>query len=420
MKDFWYKQEDCRLDMRNFEKDYSVKSVREILSDLQKEKERFRRSETWRRHVLDAATQFAIIATSPEGVITIFNSGAEKMLGYSALEVIGKLRLEDLHVEDELLSYGRELSREFGYEIRGFAVLTIKPQCEGYEEREWTYVRKDGSHLPVNLIVTVVRSDAGEIIGFLSVAQDISRRKKAEQRQIELQEELLRSEKQLTLGRLAAGMAHEINNPAAAIKSDLSMLWKLVSALPESPQKQKMLNIIERDREAISRIESIVIAVKGAYRPEQWHFVDINKEIDLQLTILHRLYKGRIEIVKQYDNLPQIKVYGSEIGQAILNLLTNAIEAIEDEGRITITTKNMLDKITIDIADTGTGISEDILPHIFESFYTTKGKSKGTGLGLSMSAQIARRHKGRLYISKNIVGRGATFTLEISKDAENG
>jgi len=198
----------------------------------------------------------------------------------------------------------------------------------------------------------------------------------------------------------------------------MGVLWKLVSGLPGSKEKEKLRAIIERDRDAISRIVSIVSAVKGAYRPEEWHLADINREIDLQLTILHRLYHGRISIVKEYANLPQIKIYGSEIGQAILNILTNAIEAIDDEGQIHIKTIDAGDSVVIEVSDSGGGIPENVLPYIFDPFYTTKGKSRGTGLGLSMGSQIAKRHNGRLYVSNNIVGQGATFSLQIAKDAE--
>ncbi|HEY0256357.1 MAG TPA: PAS domain S-box protein, partial [Candidatus Methylacidiphilales bacterium] len=131
--------------------------------------------------VLDAATHVAIIASTPEGLITVFNSGAEKLLGYTAEEMVGRQMPTILHLESELSARGRELSEELGRPFSGFDVF-VEPARHGeHDEREWTYVRKDGSHVTVNLIVTASRDAAGEITGFLGVATDVSTRRKAEE-----------------------------------------------------------------------------------------------------------------------------------------------------------------------------------------------------------------------------------------------
>jgi two-component system CheB/CheR fusion protein len=131
--------------------------------------------------VLDAATQVSICVTDVNGIITLFNSGAEQMLGYQAAEMVGKRTPATMHLASEVERRGKELSREFGREICGFEVFVAYAKAGKFERREWTYVRKDGQRFTVNLVVTAVRKSTGEITGFLGVAEDISERKRSEQ-----------------------------------------------------------------------------------------------------------------------------------------------------------------------------------------------------------------------------------------------
>ena len=130
--------------------------------------------------VLDAATQVSIIATDVNGLITVFNSGAQNLLGYSAGEMVGKQTPQIIHLRDEVLARGAELSRELGYPVEGFEAFVAYAKQGCFDHREWTYVRKDGGHFTVSLVVTAVKNTAGEITGFLGVAEDISLRKQAE------------------------------------------------------------------------------------------------------------------------------------------------------------------------------------------------------------------------------------------------
>jgi two-component system CheB/CheR fusion protein len=131
--------------------------------------------------VLNAATQVSICATDMDGTITLFNSGAENMLGYKSCEMVGEQTPEVLHLKTEVEERGKELSRELQREVRGFEVFVAYAKEGKFERREWTYVRKDGRHLTVNLVVTAVKNTAGKITGFLGVAEDISERKKSEE-----------------------------------------------------------------------------------------------------------------------------------------------------------------------------------------------------------------------------------------------
>ena len=133
-----------------------------------------------KQSVLDAATEIAIIATTPDGLITVFNRGAEKMLGYTAAEMIDRASPAVIHLESEVTARADELSQQLGREVSGFSTFTILPQINGAEQREWTYVRKDGIRLSVSLVVTAQRNAAGETIGYLGTAIDITEQKRAE------------------------------------------------------------------------------------------------------------------------------------------------------------------------------------------------------------------------------------------------
>jgi len=160
---------------------YYEGSIEDITKRKQAE-ESVRASRKFLNDLLQAASEFSIVATDPNGTITAFNRGAELILGYSAEEMIGKQSPLVLHLESELAERSRELSAEFGYPVEGFRIFSIKPELEGPETREWTFVRKDGSTLLVSLVATAIRSDKGEIIGYLGIARDITKSRQAEEK----------------------------------------------------------------------------------------------------------------------------------------------------------------------------------------------------------------------------------------------
>ena len=139
---------------------------------------------------------------------------------------------------------------------------------------------------------------------------------------------------------------------------------------------------------------------------------DIHEGLDSTLILLHNKYKDRIEIVKHYGNLPQIECYPGQLNQVFMNLLSNAIDAIDGKGAITINTSISNNYIKINIRDTGQGIPESIKEKIFDPFYTTKGVGKGTGLGLSISQSIIEKHNGSINVTSE-TGKGTVFTISI-------
>lgn len=175
-----YIKADARVERNEQGDAVRVIGVNYDITPLRRVEEEIRRSRQLLANVLQAASDFSIIATDREGLITIFNSGAERMLGFSADEMVGKQSPAIIHLQDEVEARGKELSTELGETIEGFRVFVSVAEQKGSERRKWTYVHKDGHHIPVSLVVSVMRGDAGEVLGYLGVGQDITLIKQAE------------------------------------------------------------------------------------------------------------------------------------------------------------------------------------------------------------------------------------------------
>lgn len=226
------------------------------------------------------------------------------------------------------------------------------------------------------------------------------------------QVQLINSEKMASLGQLIAGVAHEINTPVAAIKSNNEILSRLIEKIEDKSVGELFNNLNTTDREAIQRINQIVISLKKFVRLDEaeLQLADINKELDLTLDLIRHETKYRINVVRNYGEIPQIKCYPNMLNQVFMNILVNACQAIVDEGTITITTEYIDGELKISISDTGVGIEDT--SKIFLAGYTTKGVGVGTGLGLAICSKIIAKHDGRIDV-KSEKGVGSTFTITI-------
>jgi len=227
----------------------------------------------------------------------------------------------------------------------------------------------------------------------------------------ETQIQLINSEKMASLGQLVAGVAHEINTPLASIKSNNELATKLINKL-KNEDTELLKEIIGIDKEAIARINSLVISLRKFVRLDEAELqsADINKELDLTLDLLRHETKNRIKIVKNYGELPPIKCYPNMLNQVFMNILVNAVHAIEEAGTITIDTKYQENNLVVKIKDTGCGIAEP--EKIFFAGYTTKGVGVGTGLGLAISQKIIEKHKGNIKV-KTKLKEGSEFIITI-------
>ncbi len=226
--------------------------------------------------------------------------------------------------------------------------------------------------------------------------------------------QLINSEKMASLGQLVAGIAHEINTPVASIKSNNEILSKLISQLESPDLKEMFTQINDIDSEAIKRISKIVVSLKKFVRLDEAELqqADINKEIDLTLDLIRHETKNKIEIEKHYGQIPLIKCYPNMLNQVFTNILINACQSIENQGKITITTECVNDKLIIRFKDTGCGIPKENLNKIFTAGYTTKGVGVGTGLGLAISQKIIDKHNGQIRVNSEL-GVGTEFIITL-------
>lgn len=268
----------------------------------------------------------------------------------------------------------------------------------------------------------------------------------------EAQEQLLQSEKMASIGQLAAGVAHEINNPIGFVKTNITVLGSYSKTLLDKFKeiRQRLVNerddsmlaffdeiaeeidlddleedlpdLLEDANDGISRVSHIVQDLKDFSRTDSGHFelCDLETPINKALNIAHNEIKYKVEVETNFAELPQIEMVSSQISQVVLNFIVNAAHAIKEKGTITITTKQVLeDFVEFSISDTGQGIEQEYLKKIFDPFFTTKPIGKGTGLGLSLSYGIIQRHHGNIQVTSEI-GVGTTFTtiLPIRQPAE--
>ena len=243
------------------------------------------------------------------------------------------------------------------------------------------------------------------------------------------QQQLVMKEKMASLGHLVAGVAHEINNPIGALHSaaDTSTLCvkRITERLDSNPAAAaikddrllvKALNSLTSNTDVIvmasERIGTIVQSLKNFARLDEAAFqeVDLHEGIESTLTLLQHEMQSRIEIVKRFGDLPRLLCFASQLNQVFMNVLTNAIQSIEDSGTITIQTSADSDHVYVKITDTGVGIPPEDLPRIFDPGFTTQGVGVGTGLGLSTSYSILESHGGRAIVDSE-VGSGTQFTI---------
>ncbi|HYD79916.1 MAG TPA: ATP-binding protein [Paucimonas sp.] len=251
--------------------------------------------------------------------------------------------------------------------------------------------------------------------------------------------QLLHSEKMASIGQLAAGVAHEINNPIGFVYSNFGTLEHYVadlltvidgyapkdeaSAFAVEALKKKvdydylkgdLSNLMMESKDGLLRVKKIVEDLKDFSRvdSQEWQIADIHHCIDSTLTIVGNELRHKAAIAKNFGVLPAVECLPSQLNQVFLNLLINAAQAIEGQGTITIQTGAEEEAVWVEIADTGKGIEPECLGRIFDPFFTTKPVGQGTGLGLSISYGIVKRHGGRISVD-SVVGAGTRFRVHI-------
>ena len=279
-------------------------------------------------------------------------------------------------------------------------------------------------------------------------AEEALMREKAEQRVLinrleEAHNQLLQAEKMASIGQLAAGVAHEINNPIGFVNSNLGVLQNYVQKLldlvaayeryePELSAtsiealralKQKtdlgylrddVSDLLSESLGGLKRVKRIVQDLKDFSHVSDSEMLWANLENGLEstLNVVWNELKYKAEVVRDYGNLPEVECIPSQLNQVFMNLLVNAAQAITEHGKITLRTRREGENVRIEVADTGSGIPQEIINRIFDPFFTTKPVGTGTGLGLSITHGIIRKHGGRIDVVSE-PGKGTTFSVTI-------
>ena len=310
----------------------------------------------------------------------------------------------------------------------------------------YTDVDLENGGVVVNLITVVIENtrlhrDQEKRIAMLSKMNDEVR--SVNKRLEDAQNQLLQSEKMASIGQLAAGVAHEINNPVGYINSNLGTLQKYIKdvftmldayeqaepLLATSPEtlanirglrdkldiaflKEDLSALLSESQEGISRVKKIVQDLKDFSHVDEaeWQWVNIHNGLDSTLNIVWNEIKYKAEVIKEYGSLPDVECLASQLNQVFMNLLVNAAHAIEERGTITLRSGVEGEEVWVEIGDTGKGIPPENLNRIFDPFFTTKPVGKGTGLGLSLSYSIVQKHHGRIEVSSE-VGKGTAFCI---------
>lgn len=416
----------------------------------------------------------ALLTVSRTGIILSANQAACTLLGYR---------------KDELVD--RPVSLILSGDSDGKPTMTFKLErfCTPLSitasgQRCPLLVAKDGSKVPVSLSSSPLLDEAGTVQSLVWVAQDISKRRrmelslknaleKARRLAISLEEQqatlaashaeltkthaelqssqsiILQQEKLASIGQLAAGVAHEVNNPIGFISSNLNSLAKYLeklaifmeaqnrvnSSLPDGPGQEEVAalrkklkldfllqdsqDLIKESLEGTERVRKIVQGLKTFSRTDQEKqgMADLNACLESTINLVWNELKYKATLHRDYGELPPTRCYPQKLSQVFMNLLVNASQAIEKQGEISIKTRYADGRIRIWIADTGCGIPPQNLQKIFDPFFTTKEVGKGTGLGMSIASEIIKQHNGTITVSSEI-GKGTTFAIDLPRIEE--
>jgi two-component system sensor histidine kinase PilS (NtrC family) len=328
-----------------------------------------------------------LVGVDPAGRVTAFNRAAESITGVRADEAIDQPweaifgRGVDLAEVQRAVSEGSEPAPRYEFRLR----------------------RRDGQEVPVGISFWSLRSGAGDAAGLIGVCQDLSSIKQMEQR-------MRQADRLAAVGRLSANMAHEIRNPLASISGAVEALAR---DLPPDHTRSQLVEIVLRES---ARLNQIVGDFLEYARPAPMAPIEINMaEIldEVLLLIEHRTLPANLKVVREYGDALPTRADPQRLRQAIWNLCLNAVQAMPEGGELRVGARSLRERggrLQISISDTGQGIGDNDLPHIFEPFFSTK--PEGSGIGLALVYRVLEEHGGSIEV-RSRVGDGTTFVLTL-------
>ena len=385
--------------------------LRDLTERIEIERE-LRKANSFLNNIIQSSVD-GIVVVDTKGNVLVFNEGAERILGYKAAESVG-------HSKVLLKFYDLGLAREMMRRIRS---SEYGPPGKLNPTRI-SFTSKSGEEVPVNFSAAIIKEGNKEI-GSVGIFSDLREQERMRQELADLREnermrrelertqrQLVQAEKIASMGRLAAGVAHEINNPLAGVLIYADMLMKEIKHNEHWRQDlEEIINQTLRCKQIVSRLLEF-----SRQSLEERVVFDVNEVIGHCVELLGRqaLFHN-IEIIQDLDSaLPQVLGNPGELEQVFTNLIINAADAMDGRGKLTISSRSDLkaEQVILKFTDTGPGISPAIKDKIFEPFFTTKPLGKGTGLGLSVVYGVIQRHGGDIQVDSPTDG-GATFTIKL-------
>lgn len=387
---------------------------------------------------------FRWVATA--GWPVVFVSENVRQWGYTPEDLKdGKPPFSEMVHPDDLARLVDEVTRNVAAGVNAYEqeyrLITADNRAIWVVDQTRVVRNADGSVAFYDGVLTDVTDLKGQQ---LILSANLAQQQKLNKRLEEANSQLLQSEKMASIGQLAAGIAHELNNPIGFVHSNLGTLDgylhdlmaiieaddKLITAeaTPAEHQaiarrvreehdfsflKSDIFSLVAESKDGLSRVKKIVQDLKSFSRvgEQEWQEADLHQGLDSTLNIVWNELKYKCKVIKEYGDIPPVFCLISQLNQVFMNLLVNAGHAIETQGSITIrTARKDDDKVCVEIIDTGKGIAPEHINRIFEPFFTTKPVGKGTGLGLSLSYSIIERHHGRIEVSSQ-PGVGSTFRV---------
>jgi PAS domain S-box-containing protein len=370
----------------------------------------------------------SLIITNGQGVIQDCTPRAEHVIGCARKALVGQ------PLSAFIDGFGSDFLETVSGHLEDRRRLIVESECS----------RADGTRIGLEATVSTVTVDGQAALCFF--LRNISRRQametelrssrdqlqEAHERLQQNQSQLLQSEKLASLGQLAAGIAHEINNPIAFISSNLGVLSGYLdtvrealdgaaAAQPDTSAREAieevsadLVALVSESQEGLRRVVEIVQDLKSFARVDEAELkeADLNACIDITLRLLSNELKYTCEIVRDYGELPPLMCRPGKLNQLFMNVLLNACQSIDGHGLISICTRCDGKAAVITVSDDGCGISEDLLDKVFGPFFTTKPVGEGTGLGLSIAHEIVREHGGSIELESS-EGAGTTVTIRL-------
>jgi PAS domain S-box-containing protein len=355
------------------------------------------------RLLVQGVTDYAIYMLDPNGRVTNWNAGAERIKGYAPDDIIG----------EHFSRFYTDEDREKGVPT---TALETARKAGRYEAEGWR-VRKDGTRFWASVVIDSIKDDDGQLIGFAKITRDMTEKRKTQLRLEESREQLFRSQKMEALGQLTGGIAHDFNNLLTAILGAAELAGRNVQ------DRQKVTRMLDGIRSSAQRGASLTKQLLAFARaqPLEIKSVDLRQFMNEATTLIRPSLRSNIEVVIEVsDQLWGVESDAGALELALLNLAFNARDAMPDGGTLKLSASNAVLKgqpegltgehVALRVADTGEGMARETMERVFEPFFTTKAFGEGTGLGLSQVFGFAKQIGGAVTVESEL-GKGATFTL---------